>query len=70
MSDWGEDDYEPAIEAQPVDVDDAPVSGGRAAVEPPEVVEARAALDRALAAHARATTQLDDARDALADAEG
>jgi hypothetical protein len=70
VSDWGEDDYEPMIEAQPVNVDDAQTFGGRAAVEPPEIVEARAALDRALAAHARATTQLDDARDALADAEG
>lgn len=70
MSDWGEDVYEPMIEAQAVDVGDAQTFGGRAAVEPPEVVEARAALDRALAAHARATTQLDDARDALADAEG
>lgn len=70
MSDWGEEDYEPAIEAQPVDVDDAPASGAWTTVEPPEVAEARATLDRALAAHARATTQLDDARDALADAEG
>ncbi|MDF9878465.1 DUF4913 domain-containing protein [Cellulosimicrobium cellulans] len=70
MSDWGTDDYEPTIEAQPVDVDDAPAPGGRTTAEPPEVVEARATLEDALTEHARATTHLDDARDALADAEG
>ncbi|WP_454730409.1 DUF4913 domain-containing protein [Cellulosimicrobium protaetiae] len=70
MSDWGTDDYEPAIEAQPIDVDDAPAVTGPADAEPPEVAEARATLENALAAHARATTQLDDARDALADTEG
>ncbi|MEK8229327.1 hypothetical protein NKG05_30630 [Oerskovia sp. M15] len=70
MSDWGADDYEPVIEAQPIDVNDVPAISGPAGVEPPEVADARATLEDALAAHARTTTQLDHARDALADAEG